>query len=371
MKRLFLFSAVLLLAAAGCTNKKNVPSSEAWIWDESLPVPISFESGGGLGVETKAAINSLEGVDIGLYALSVDVGDAGNGPWPANWQYNETRLLENEKVGTDGNGTIVVKDKYYPNDNKYNYSFYAYAPYTDDVTPSTDWIGINFTLGETDIIYGESHATVLSGDLDSRYGFKASYIRRVKANDPRFLPHIEFNHKLTGLSFYAKLNATSPDESVESNYTIKTIAVLNTTTRARLYFADKTAGDGNKTGRLEGLDTPDNTTIFVGGRENSLEAKLRYGDYNETAGPIGQVFLMPGDSYEIEVTYEVSSAEGTPLLEETVSAAISRGGGFKAGNNHKVMLNITPLEPLEITTDLIGWNNDIPSIEVVPTSMES
>ena len=54
MKRIFLYSAGLLLLAAGCTKTEKVPSGEEWVWDESLPVPISFESGGGLDVETKA-----------------------------------------------------------------------------------------------------------------------------------------------------------------------------------------------------------------------------------------------------------------------------------------------------------------------------
>lgn len=362
MKRIFLYSAGLLLLAAGCTKIDKVPSGEEWVWNESLPVPISFESGGGLDVETKAAINTLEGVDIGLFALSVDKSN-NNQP---NWNFTDasTRLLVNEKVQTDDNGTIVVKDKYYPNDNKYNYSFFAYAPYKGEgegYTYATDWEGVYFTLGDVDIIYGESHAAVLGGgggDFSGRnYGFKASYIRFVKSMEDRndLLPNMKFRHVLTGLSFYAQVVPSDNNKGQESNMAIKAIKILKTTDQVRLIIADKTV-EGNRTGSLSSTHTGD-IDVKVG--EDVQNKKLLYGDYNESVGPIAQVFLFPGDTYEISVTYEVYGEGETVIKTEEVTATIDRSAyeGFAAGNNYSVRLKITSPENIEIFTDLDAWKD--------------
>lgn len=353
MKRIFLYSAGLLLLAAGCTKIDKEPSGEEWVWDESLPVPISFESGGGLSVETKAAITDLEGQDIGLFAMSVNKGDNDK----PNWTGDEaTRLLINEKVQTDDNGTIVVKDKYYPNDNKYNYSFYAYAPYSSSHEHGTSWERVNFDLGETDIIYGEAHARVLGGEEDSRYGFKASYIRRVKRAGEdamtSYMPKINFEHLLTGMSFYAML---AEEGDGESNVTIKSIRINNTTTSVSLYIADNNWDDldGNMTGKLIAKGEPND--IFVGGSEGKLSYKLHYNDYNEDSGPIGQLFLMPGNDYEIRVDYETAT-EGEPV-STFAEAKLSRAGGFVAGTNYSIKLKITPLAKMEINTDITDWKS--------------
>ncbi len=358
MKRIFLYSAGLLLLAAGCTKTEKVPSGEEWVWDESLPVPISFESGGGLDVETRAAITSLEGIDIGLFAMSVDKNDNNLPVW--NYSDPATRLLVNKKVQTNEEGTIIVEDEYYPNDNKYNYSFYAYAPYTEeDCEEGSDWQRITFTLGDTDIIYGESHAAVLGdGTKDNYFGFKASYIRFVKGmQDERkdLLPNMTFKHMLTGLTFYAQLASSSTDVSGESNVTIKTIEILNTAKTVALYVADKNRADGDLSGTIEQRGDPG--SVFVGGGENVLKAKLMYGDYNESAGPIGQVFLLPGDSFDISVTYEIATG-GEPKVEE-VAATIDRSQweGFAAGNNYTVKLKITSPERMEIITKLDDWKD--------------
>ncbi len=351
MKRLLLFSAVLLLTAAGCSKIDKVPTGEEWVWDESLPVPISFESGGGLDVETKAAITDLNGIDIGLFAMSVNKGENDK----PNWTEDEaTRLLINEKVQTDDNGTIVVKDKYYPNDNKYNYSFYAYAPYSSSHEHGTSWERVNFDLGETDIIYGEAHARVLGGEEDSRYGFKASYVRRVKRAGEEamtsYMPKINFEHLLTGMSFYAML---AEEGDGESNVTIKSIRINNTTTSVSLYIADNNWDDldGNRTGKLIAKGEPND--IFVGGSEGKLSYKLHYNNYNEGSGPIGQLFLMPGNDYEIRVDYETAT-EGEPV-STFAEAKLSRSGGFVAGTNYSIKLKITPLAKMEINTDITDW----------------
>lgn len=364
MKLIFLYSAGLLLLAAGCTKIDKEPSGEEWVWDESLPVPISFEPGGGLSVETKAAITDLEGQDIGLFAMSVnkvkDDPDNNNKP---NWKFADevgtgTRLLINEKVQTDENGTIVVKDKYYPNDNQYNYSFYAYAPYSDSYEPGTGWERVNFDLGETDIIYGDAHASILgSGVQNKEFGFKASYIRYVKGSLPDredLLPKINFKHLLTGMSFYAMLAEEGEGEG-ESNVTVKSIRIINTATSVSLYIADNNwdDADGNMTGKFR--QRGENGTLFVRGSENALDHKLHYNDYNEGSGPIGQLFLMPGNDYKIRVDYETAT-EGEPV-STFAEAELSRAGGFVAGTNYSIKLKITPLAKMEINTDITDWKS--------------
>lgn len=362
MKRLLLFSAVLPLLAAGCSKIDKVPTGEEWVWDESLPVPISFESGGGLDVETRAAITNenLSSTDLGLFALSVDK-DNNNFP---NWSGgNESVLLQNEKVRTNAEGTIVVNNKYYPNDNQYNYSFYSYAPYSEEVKVGSDRIRVEFDLGEADIIYGESHATKYddAGGLDSdSYGFKASYIRRVKREQEEGkLPNITYNHMLTALNFNAKL------EGSQSSIAVKSIAILNTFTKATLFIADKNLSDGDQSGTIEGSS---NDTLYVGGPDRDWNAWLHNDKYLDN--PIGGgLFLIPDDSYEIQVTYKIMASADNVIREDVVKATINMSGGFLAGTRYNVNMKIYSPERMEIDTDVASWEEeDYPDdVQLIPT----
>ena len=362
MKRLLLFSAVLLLLAAGCSKIDKMPPGEEWVWNESLPVPISFESGGGLDVETRAAITNenLSSTDLGLFALSVDK-DNNNFP---NWSGgNESVLLQNEKVRTNAEGTIVVNNKYYPNDNQYNYSFYSYAPYSEEVKVGSDRIRVEFDLGEADIIYGESHATKYddAGGLDSdSYGFKASYIRRVKREQEEGkLPNITYNHMLTALNFNAKL------EGSQSSIAVKSIAILNTFTKATLFIADKNLSDGDQSGTIEGSS---NDTLYVGGPDRDWNAWLHNDKYLDN--PIGGgLFLIPDDSYEIQVTYKIMASADDVIREDVVKATINMSGGFLAGTRYNVNMKIYSPERMEIDTDVASWEEeDYPDdVQLIPT----
>lgn len=63
MKKIFLLTSVALAALVACnkagTEKEEIPAPQisnapAWLYDESLPVPVMFNSGN--GVETKSGL---------------------------------------------------------------------------------------------------------------------------------------------------------------------------------------------------------------------------------------------------------------------------------------------------------------------------
>ena len=75
MKKTYLLIIAAALAFAGCS--KNGPDTprdpNAWMYDESLPVPILM---GNIGAEpmTRAVVNDIKQITIGIYGLDVSDG---------------------------------------------------------------------------------------------------------------------------------------------------------------------------------------------------------------------------------------------------------------------------------------------------------
>ena len=65
------FAALAFLAS--CSNQENTqpaPSGdeEAWVYDESLPVPVMFTTPQ-ITVQSKAAVNDMVGLEVGVFGL--------------------------------------------------------------------------------------------------------------------------------------------------------------------------------------------------------------------------------------------------------------------------------------------------------------
>lgn len=336
MKRNIILSLAALALAAGCSKTVvNAPETEeAWVYDESLPVPVAFAAPGLDMTLTKAEVagtiegSVMNGLDIGVFGLAYDV----DGKTPA-WDSSDrsTILLDNKKVTTGEDGSVKFEPAvYYPTDNDLNYSFYAYYPHRP-YQLSENRYSVEYALGYTDVLWAEEHANI-AGEYK---GFNAKYCRQMKlVGRDDLLPALEFKHMLTAFRFVAK-SSTDLD-----NLVVRSLTVKNTYTKVSLEVAGPDAG---------------NLTFSEPGDRYLLKTP---GDYNTgtldvapTAAGAELGTLILGDTEgEIEVEVVLSLDNGT---RNTVTASLR--GSFAAGHRYVLTLTVRSPEEVDLSTSLDPW----------------
>ena len=234
MKFRYLVGFAALALMASCSKQENAQvADDAWVYDESLPVPVTFAAPQ-VTIESKAVnpgkLENLNGLDIGVFALATGEGAAG-------WTTADGAFINNKMVTTGAeDGSITFNPViYYPMNSEQSYSFFAYYPHQDngDVALAAH-CEITFDItGYTDILWSKAYATPLQDGLT---GYNAAYIRRLKAaeNGADRMPKLRFYHALTSLQFNAQLDGAS--DAVQLN----TITV-KATKQAKLRLASSGA----------------------------------------------------------------------------------------------------------------------------------
>lgn len=377
-----ILSGVLLLLAAGCSKNAMAPvsapsdGSGSWVDDPSLPVPIQFSSYG-MSDETKAVRpgmiegTSMSNLDVGIFALAVtddhkpaDTGVSSDNKfnthqYPQTWRLSdeESLLLTNEKVTTGDEGYIEMKDKYYPLTDTYQYSFYSYYPYQEEVRSQTssdgDYYTAEYELGNTDILYAYDDAYRFKSYAD-QLGFNAGYIRFLKKYEDRsqyysiYKPKLVYGHLLAALI----VNANSTADN--ANIRIQKVELTDVYTSATLYIADSRKS-GNMSGKIEPVGIPDGNIIVLKGGDNGEKtdfSDIVLGtDYRE----LSKFIVFPGSEthpvtkFTMNVTFgiyvngtlsgntDTKTATVTPPRNKTV---------FEAGKKYNV--NITVDDALNI-----------------------
>ena len=143
-------------------EQPSVPLENAWMYDETLPVPIQFGMSSGVGIQTTKTTMIKEWDDLeyplGIFALDLE-----------GTLDNESGLyLKNERaeaVEDVERGKYLIKfgeNKYYPYSSERNFSFFGYYPrlgtnpvyYRDSIRipiPADQW-------GKHDILCASSFA---------------------------------------------------------------------------------------------------------------------------------------------------------------------------------------------------------------------
>lgn len=341
MKRTLILTGLAALALlAGCSKTQTGASvatpaeDDAWVYDETLPVPVTFSAPGLDMSMTKADVSGtiegsvMSGLDIGVFGLAINV-DSQSPAWdtadPA------TILISNRKVTTGEDGSAKLDPAvYYPTDNDLNYSFYAYYPHRS-CSVSDNRYTVEYTLGYTDVLWAVDHA----GIAGQYRGFNAAYCRQMKLvgrND--LLPALDFRHLLTAFRFVAKASADL------DNIVIRNVTVKNVNTKAVLEVAGPDAGTLT-------YSTPDDLYLLK-----------TPGDY--TTGTLNVAPTVAGaelgtlilgeveDTLEVEVVLSLDN--GT---RNTVTASYT--GSFSAGHRYTMTLTVRSPEEVELSTSLDPW----------------
>lgn len=333
MKRFILIAMAAASVFASCSKAPVVvPDDEAWVNDESLPVPVTFSTPGLDLSLTKAIVNGtiegsvMNGLDIGVFGLATADGV------PA-WSDNpDGVLINNRRVTTGEDGSVTFDPKvYYPSGKDVNYSFYAYYPYTGAQDNGTSYT-VNFNIGYTDVLWAEEHA--ISFGTDPRYtGFNADYCRYVKKiGRTDLMPALDFKHLLTAFRFVAKAAADL------DNITVYRVVVKDVNTKGTLEVAGPNAGTMtfSEPGEQPLKLTADVNTSILDVAPTVAGAEL------------GTIILEPMNAVNVEVTLRLDNN-----TVNTVSATLN--GNFVAGHRYTLTLTVNSPEEVEISTSLDPW----------------
>lgn len=397
--KLIISLGMLTALAVGCSKESPTINENAWIYDESLPVPIQF---GSLSSEvaTKAAVSNLgelTGKPIVVFAWGEGSDDSME--TSAKSIFPQKGYMRAEVSGSEQAGyKLEFKEAgaqsrtvYYPMSSKYNYSFYAYSIGSiNNETVGADSFSVNvgFSNPFTDILWGKC------SDFDVPYvntqnqnipdadrilprleynnnvikGFNSRFSRVAAREEAKeggvakelYYPSIEFQHVCTAISIYAKADNSDglmteiKVNELNEHLKIKSVEITNVPTSAKLVVASR---DGNE-GVLDtsGAQTGSVSMSVDGGYSMAIEGSL----LTKSNGD-GEFFLPPGDygnskailhctldnnpfDLPFDLKYDVQNADVT--TESTV---------FEAGKRYSFVVLFKTLEKIEIMLSLKDW----------------
>ena len=393
-KRLIISLCALASIVAGCAKVDSEPSGEnAWILDESLPVPIQF-GGAGQIAQTKAAITSLASLEP-VYMLGIDVKTTKVSSWSANsanvllngatGYFGESAISDGVNAGkwryVFGTSSAPTK-KYYPLEPTFNYNFYGYyiGDQTNSITYSGKTAKVNLDMGFTDVLWAEAKVdtpyTVPAQDSESNAcehagkttdGFNARYARWTKEAGvyDQMLPSLQLGHITTRLHVIAKAKNADAYNSFFVNSSpileINEIRIVGVPTKADLTLADAITDDTSKKGLFTQTE---NGTISV------LTADLpKDATHAKTIPTVDGIelcktgcegfYLVPGDlegaKIEVDFTVNDGSPKQTFTIEDLVESFDPDEDTFQAGKEYTIYVIFNEIMEIEIVAALTPW----------------
>ena len=346
MKFRYLVVFAALAFMASCSNEENVQvasvDDDAWVYDESLPVPVTFAAPH-VAVQSKAAMTNetFKTAKIGLWGLS-----NGTEAWNATVE-NSTVLIPNAEI-TLVDGQIQLENEYYPMDSKENFSFYGYYPYGSSsagyltVEAGRNIYALYRGIGDIDILYAAALAEDREYDGVTYEGFNAKYIRAIRKNgeEETYKPKLEFKHVLTGLDFVVK----KPEGASDVAMTLKALSVLNVANEVRLTVASKHTPASN--GTLTGTSTG-NVSAKQSGNA-TLDAAI-----TEEGVKLDRLMLVPGNQYQISLT--VNDGVKDNVIDENLIVKLPEDAQFEAGKYYTLEVLVNSPEEVSINVVYTDW----------------
>lgn len=366
MKKAYLIIAVTSILIGCSKNGPDTPRDpNAWMYDESLPVPVMMNSV--TEAATKASVESLDGITIGVMGLDGREG-LPDWKWSEGIEYPRHQgILLNNQEASIVSGAIQFADgpKYYPIAGSNAYNFYAYHPkqtlsYIDNVISAT-----YNNIGDTDIIWADAtrdpgyNAAYIRGQLELKNEGKISEEEWKNAN-----PNFNFEHKLTYLKF--KLQATEENalNLNEAGVKITGLKITNTYNKVQLIIADRYNPENNGTVVPTGtaytpisLKKDGNATFALDINSGTTDDKgnkvLEFGD---------GLILLP-EPQEEQFTGELTISRGDGITE-TLPLIFkdpkleSEGRNFIAGHKYTFSIVLKQLATLQAYASLVGWETD-------------
>lgn len=290
----------------------------------------------------------------------------------------------------DGEVSAVAKDasqaiNYYPQSGQFDFWGYRLdgaeldeQPVAEEDTEATEFtlkyagekVGLNFQIdGSQDVMIAKAQpsATDLTDHAAAAARAYSAYAARNGVQ-----PELIFKHLLTRLNF----QVVGGDENAINPITgifVKGVAVKSKATGQLIVaYTGEEIADANRIEWTEGQDLVGlNVRERDGNDPNTNLVDLTPTQPTSTTEPtqLGEAVLVaPADQYEVVITLFQSKpvVEGGENIsrEFSVSANVTKVGGFLLGHSYNVVIKLYGLQEIEITTTLTGWENggDLPPI---------
>jgi hypothetical protein len=410
MKKNIWLWALAGLFMVSCSSNDDEPNIEKPVTEDDWEGPngqVVIQLGGGESTATanttvtRTPITEDTFIDtkVGVFALAT----TPDTDTPAtDWSIEEGALLSNvqgvistrsDNEGSEENTNKISLYKngasgavyYYPMDNKYDYTFYGYAPFQENATVTASQATVQFSFdGSQDIMWNKAAAPqipegniYIDEDTDEKNstvitGYKAKYIRQLKyhhdiitkhsksGTDYKWVPNIKFNHLLTQFTFQvvaAKKQSETDKEKVQK-MRVKDIKIKNHGSKATLNIIS---------GALTWAGNEDITMLKNGSNDIATE------NFNPSTEPdggkkVGYLMAKTTDGttpLELEVTIEApTETSGTAIPnEQTVPVFINTTGGFKPGVIYNVQIGIYAMQEVQADATLTEWKEFDDNIE--------
>ena len=341
MKFRYLVGFAALALMASCSNQENespapvvpIENAEPWVYDESLPVPVEFATA---QVMVKSEVTSISNLQVGIFGLNK------NGGWDA--KVAEDTLIYNRRATINASNNVVLNSaRYYPMESKVDYNFYGYYPYSETLAETSEpsrYCRVTYPeIGTIDILWAKDTAETTDEGIT---GFNARYVRAVRTNPDGKggLPHLEFQHVLTALTFSVK----AAGDAELSNVVFRGIKLTNIQKGATLMIADRYK-------EIEGYVTSAGEKGDIPLKRNDSDN----GDYQvipqvDPTALSGTLMVVPAASYTAEISLTISGEA------RTIPVTLRREGSFEAGKKYSLTLAIMNPETVSITSELIPWD---------------
>lgn len=346
MKRFYLLGLLALASLASCSKAEMAEEENAWIEDDTKPVPVLFSTSGSISAQTKGIVtgNVMNGLDVGIIGVAEKTGD---GLETVDWNQGDvwTTLIGNKHVTTGVDGSIVFSPKiYYPFGSRYAYTFYSYYPYSNSESQPASLengsYSITYSLGDTDILWAKAEAAEYNGLT----GFNARYCRAVgkAGEESAYFPKLQYKHLLTALAF----KVVSNDAEI-TDYDIKVtgMELKDTYTNASLCVCK--AGDEASAGTLVPGDNG-----RIGFTDLSVQPTTSTSD-------LCTILAYPSTSYTAVITLTFTHDENTDT--HVLELPINGSSSYEAG--YRYYFTVTVNKPEEVTiiqTSLEEWQDGTP-----------
>ncbi|MBO4613135.1 MAG: fimbrillin family protein [Bacteroidaceae bacterium] len=380
MKRInyYMSLAIGMLLFASCASEETRPSD--WLNEsgEYIEGNSTYEirlRGQETATITRAAIIGDESTAIlenmGIFALARAKQGTNPAAYDIQWfnapNANITYCIMDNVEARMESGDISWTGKYfYPITQFYNYDFYGYYPYTDDIDRNDNDVVAHYTIdGTQDLIWGRATS-------NEDYAYSAKYYRKYPENHPGLLapdPVLELKHLLTRLTFTVQPGESyhqSGDYSQAEAMKVKSIEIVDAYTNLDIRVADRenideadwsdpdhvlrvTLRDDTKADLA--LKNPDGTALTL------TQVPL----HTDPALQVGESFMLfPATSYVIKIVLlDENDVEHISEIPLTLTFDEQNPIMFARGKSYTV--NITVHGPREISLkgQLEDWE-DLP-----------
>lgn len=368
--------ALAMLAMSSCTKEVTV--------DQVNPdTPIEFGTYLGRAAQTKGSIATLDAATVGLQTTGFGVYAfyTGTTAYEA-FQTNDKApdFMANEKL-TYSNGWTYSPVKYWPNNTNDKLSFFAYAPYYDGNTATSNITAVSAkdTKGDPTLTFvvADEGGNTVSNQVDLLYACLPDQTKPNVGTQTTF----NFQHALSRIGFKAQavVDAVNKDDQIETDgntpdndKTIGSLADGTTITVNSITLS----GPFQKSGVLDlttgNFSANDNTsTVKYSPSLESNATTVTSAISNELNAKTDYMMLIPGtfENVTVTVNYTVTTTDSKLDGGSSAITNIIESKPFKItlakGKAYTFILHLG-MKSVELSATVTDWGTDTTIVANVP-----